>query len=559
MKNQILKQRPYFLFLASLLSFTLMSGCQVKEKPLHPNIIYIMTDDQSSIIPTKEDSEFNFADGNGRGVQSHPFGFCGDTAVYTPIIDNLAENGMIFTHAYVSSSVCSPSRYSTLTGRYAGRCEGNSFLNLHPMGKMTRVENNTELEENRENVARLLQKAGYKTGFVGKSHVIDHYLLNKRNWEENGLMTYSQDADPKDPEVNEAMRHNHRYWVDRIKDFGFDYANGVYAANLKELNNDSLNAHNVDWRNEAALEFLDQVGDEPFFLYYSESVPHGPAPWIEWHGKYIYGLDANPHFTSKGYVKEDFTNMPDRDKILKEVKNAGKDTDHAWLTWFDHAVGSVIDKLKEKGMLENTLIVITSDHGNYNFGKSTIYEGGVKIPLMMYWPDGIKAGSVYEELVQNIDFTPTFLDLAGVDISGVEKMDGISLKHTLEGSRDPVHDKLFFEIGFARGIMTKDYKYITVRYNEEAQKQIDEGVIFKGWNGHTHKIPYYIRNSHLGYHAALLNPNYFEPDQLYDLKNDPTEKHNIFEENPGKATEMKNNLVEVLSSFPGRPYAEFVK
>ena len=226
--------------------------------------------------------------------------------------------------------------------------------------------------------------------------------------------SYDQDADPKNPQVTEAMEHNHKFWANRIKEFGFDYANGIYAANLRELHNDSLNIHNVDWKNKAALDFIEKAGDEPFFLYYSEMVPHGPAPWIRRDGKYVYGLDSNPHFTSKGYVEDDFDNMPDREQIKKEVVAAGKNPDHAWLTWFDHAVGSVIEKLKEKGKLENTLIIITSDHGNYNFGKSTIYEGGIKIPLMMYWEAGIKAGSTYDELVQNIDFTPTFLELAGV-------------------------------------------------------------------------------------------------------------------------------------------------
>ena len=93
-------------------------------------------------------------------------------------------------------------------------------------------------------------------------------------------------------------------------------------------------------------------------------------------------------------------------------------------------MGSVIEKLKEKGLLENTLIIITSDHGNYNFGKSTICEGGIKIPLMMYWEAGIKAGSTYDELVQNIDFTPTFLELAGVSLKSVKELDGVSLKET---------------------------------------------------------------------------------------------------------------------------------
>jgi arylsulfatase A-like enzyme len=559
MKLKLSKIVPVSVCLVIATAMVLGSGCNGNKEIRRPNIIYIMTDDQSAIVPIPEDSDFDFSDGNRRGIQSHPFGFCGDTDVHTPIIDELAGSGMIFTRAYVSSSVCSPSRYTTLTGRYAGRCEGRSFMQLHPEGAMTRVENNTELEEDRVNLPRLLQQAGYRTGFVGKSHIIDHHLLRKQNWEENGLIPYDPGADPKVPEVNEAMHHNHDYWAKRITDFGFDYANGIYAANLRELYNDSLNVHNIEWKNEAALQFIEESADEPFFLYYSEMVPHGPAPWISRNGKYVYGLDANPKFTGEGYVDDPFEHMPERDKILEEVRQAGKDTDHAWLTWFDHAVGSVIEKLEEKGILDNTLIVICSDHGNYNFAKSTVYEGGVKIPLMMYWPDGIEPGSVYDELVQNIDFTPTFLELAGVDLSTVDQLDGVSLKQTLDGDMSPVHDQLFFEIGFARGVMTKEWKYISVRYDEKSKQEMEKGTVYTGWNGHTHTRPYYLRNSHLGYHAALLNPNYFQTDQLYDLLNDPREQQNVYEEYPDEAHEMKAKLTEFLASFPGRPYGEFIK
>ena len=546
-------------FLFIIFSLSLIKNCKGNRTFQQPNIVFIMTDDQSSLVPTREDEKFMFSDGNGRGVQSRPFGFCGDEEVHTPLIDDLAGKGMIFSRAYVSSAVCAPSRYTTLTGRYAGRCQGRSFINLHPEGTMTRIENNTELEEDRENLPRLLQKAGYRTGFVGKSHLVDHHLLRKQDWLENGLLVYEQDADPKSSEVNQAMQHNHRFWSNRLLDFGFDYANGIYAANLRELYNDSLNVHNVEWKNRAALEFIEQAAGEPFFLYYSETVPHGPAPWISRDGAYVHGLDANPGFTGEGYVEDPFSNMPAREQILHEVIAAGKNPDHAWLSWFDHAVGSVVRKLEEKGILENTLIVICSDHGNYNYGKSTIYEGGVRIPLMMYWPAGIKAGSRYDEMVQNTDFTPTFLELAGIDLTGIADLDGVSLKPTLAGAREAVHDQLYFEIGFARGVMTKDWKYIAVRYDEEAQRQIDKGVIFTGWNGHTYTKPYYIRNTHLGYHSVLLNPNYFEADQLYDLRNDPREKNNVFLKYPDKSEEMQNILKEQLSSFPERPYAEFTQ
>ncbi|PQB07708.1 hypothetical protein BST83_11475 [Polaribacter filamentus] len=539
----------------AILSFYVTNSFAQTSK--RPNIIFIMTDDQSAIVPKKEDGKKVHLE--GETVQSHPFGFNGDSEVHTPIIDALANQGMIFNNAFVSSSVCSPSRYTMLTGRYASRSEGPSFMKLHPYGKTTRVENNTELEMNRENLPRLLQKVGYKTGFVGKSHIIDHDLLNQK-WDSDreGLLSYEQDADPKDPEINAAMKHNHNFWAGQIKKYGFDYANGVYAANLRELYNDSLNVHNIEWKNKAALEFIDNFSDEPFFLYYSEMVPHGPAPWIKKNGKYLYSLDANPKMTGAGYLDMKFENMPSRKEILDEVMAAGKDPDHAWLRWFDHAVGAVVKKLKEKGIYENTIIVVTSDHGNYNLGKTTIYEGGIKVPLMIHWPNGIKTKSSYDELVQNIDFTPTFLDLAGVNLKKIDAVDGVSLKKVFQGNKKAVHDYLYFELGYARGIRTKDWKYITLRYDEKAQKQIDNGVIFKGWNGHVHALPYYTRNSHLGYHAAKLNPFYFDANQLFDLRNDPDETINIFDLNSKKAEAMKKLLIKSLKSFPNRPYGEFV-
>ena len=136
--------------------------------PKRPNIIYIMTDDQSPFPIEK-----------ARCGEARAFGFNGDRHVHTPVIDSLARNGMVFTRAYVTSSVCSPSRYSMLTGRYAGRCSSPRFMREHPKGTLTRVENNTELEENRPNLAKLLQKAGYRTGFIGKCHIIDHHLKKK--------------------------------------------------------------------------------------------------------------------------------------------------------------------------------------------------------------------------------------------------------------------------------------------------------------------------------------------------------------------------------------------
>ena len=522
----------------------------IAQNTKKPNIIFIMTDDQSAVVPL--DSE--------KRIQSRPFGFNGDKEVHTPIIDNLAKNGMIFNSAYVSSSVCVPSRYTMLTGRYAGRSEGPAFMRMHPEGTMTRVENNTEIEKDKPNLPRLLQEVGYKTGFVGKSHIVEHNIVNnKKNWTKNGFQTYAKNADPNDPAVSKKMFENHQKWTEVIKKYGFDYANGVYAGNLREQYNDSLNVHNVEWKNKAALEFIDENKNDPFFLYYSETVPHGPAPYNMKNGKYFRGLDSNPKFTGQGLIDADYSYLPTREEIKEEIKNLDKKVAHAWLRWFDHAVGAVVDKLKAEGIYENTIIIITSDHGNYNGGKTSLYESGTKVPLMMHWPNGIKSNQEYNELVQNIDFTPTFLELAGIKLKNVKStLDGISLKKVLKGNKKPVHDYLFFEMGFARSVMTKDWKYISVRYDKQKQNRINKGLTFKGWKGAELQYPYYTRNGHLGNIASKSSDFYFDADQVFDLVKDPRETKNIFKDNREKAEELKILLTKSLKLFPNRPYAEFV-
>ena len=512
-----------------------------------PNIIFIMTDDQSSI--TLRDSD--------RQNQSHPFGFNGDLRVHTPIIDNLAKNGIIFQNSFVSSSICSPSRYSILTGRYAGRCEGDNFIKSFPLGKLSRISNNTEIEKNLTNLPKLLQGIGYKTAFVGKSHIIDHNILNTYSTGVDGFMPYTADADPYTPNVSSAMAFNHDKWSDRMKAYGFDYVNAFYPANLLELKNTALNVHNVEYKNKAVLDFIDSSGTDPFFIYYSETIPHGPAPYNKSNGLYIRGLDSDVNITSKGVVYQDYSYLPSRADIKNEINSLGKEVDLAWIRWFDHAVGAVVAKLKEKGKLDNTLIVITSDHGDYNFGKATNYDGGIKVPLMMYWPNGISTPRTYNGLFQNIDFAPTFLEVAGLNPASIN-LDGKSFKNVLmTNTSEVVHTELFFEIGYSRAIRTKDWKYVTVRYDDATNTKIQNGGTFAGPNGTQVSLPYYIPNVGLGSLSAGQYPLYNVKDQLFDLVNDPYETTNLFDTNSIKANEMKVLLTQKLSLFPNRPYGEF--
>ena len=515
-----------------------------------PNVIVVITDDQSPMPWAPE------------GYRSaRPFGYCGADDVYTPNIDQLAADGVVFNRAYVSSSVCSPSRYSSLTGRYASRCEGPVFQRLHPPGTVARVENNTELELDRPNIAGLLSAVGYETGFVGKCHLIDHDVLNQpRKWAEYGLATYAHDADPRDPVVNSKLKQNHNWWRDRVTRYGFHWAGSVYSGNLKVLYNDALNVHNVDWTTDAALSFLDRPRDKPFFLYYATTTPHGPDPWNRKDGAYWSSVDADAGMTGEGY-RTDLaeSSQEQRDAAKRAVAARNKACDEAWLTWLDASIGRLRDRLETAGELANTVFVITSDHGGWRHGKTTLYEGGVRVPLLVHWPAGAATGATYSGLVQNVDLAPTLLDLAGVPESEWPAMDGVSLQSAIRGDSSTCHDNLFLELGYAHGVVTDGWKYIAVRYDQAMEAQIDRGEPFKGWQGAAIERPYLLRNAHLGHLAAKYNSNYFLPEQLYDLRSDPREETNLIESNPEQAAQMRERLRRHLETLPDRPFGEFTQ
>jgi len=497
-----------------------------------PNVVFIITDDQSW------DS----------------LGFMGGK-VHTPRLDQMAKEGLWLTDFNVTSTVCSPSRYSFLTGRYAGRCEGERFMREHPPGDQTQVENIGELELERWNLAKVLQKNGYKTGFVGKSHLIRHdWLQGFRHGGSAGpLATYPKDADPRDPEINAMMQRNHKRWCEEIKKYGFDFADGVYAGNLKELECDALNVHNLDWTVSKAFKFLEESKDEPFFLYFSTTLHHGPAPWAN-----QFSLEADPRMTGEGFVAEGFDVIPSRADVLKRNREAGLPDNKAFALWLDDGVGAIIDKIKELGIEKDTLIVFVSDHGSYRHGKTTLHDYGMRVPMLCLWPGTIEPGSQHDGIVANIDFTPTVLDLCGITPPEDHLMDGVSFKPVLFGSNDPLREVLFGEMGHSRGVKTKNWKYIAVRYPDQLQRRVDAGEKFAAFADHPQiDRPYLTRNQHLGHYASKVNPHYFDADQLYNLVKDPEENDNVFEKHPEVAERMKKKLTEALLQFENRPFGEF--
>jgi arylsulfatase A-like enzyme len=518
-----------------------------------PNIVLILTDDQSPIAERVPGL-----------YEPHTFGAYGGQ-VFTPNIDRMAAEGIRFDQANVATPVCTPSRYNYLTGRYATRSLGPRFNQLYPPGTMARPENMVELDPPgmRRNLPQLLQDAGYRTGFVGKSHLINNHLLDSTdNWERHGLRTFPHDADPYDPAISAALAHNHAKWSEWMKPYGFDFVDGFYTANLHEQFLEANYAHHLEWTVSKALNFLEGSRDsrQPFFLYFATTIPHGPHPYEMQKGRYPYGLDADIRITPEGLSWDKYAFMPTRAEIRARNHAAGLPEEVAYMTWFDAGVGAILQKLRDIGADENTIVILTSDHGHWRMGKATLYDGGLRVPMIVRWPASKQAGRSYGELISSIDFAPTVLDLAGITPPAGADIDGRSYRAVLEGSEAPIQDAIFSELGSARSVKTKKWKYIAVRYTKEEQASIARGEKFSGHDASTLiDRPYYSWNSELGFYAAMHNPHYFEIDQLYDLEADPREERNVFAEHPEVVAEMRERLAIWLRTFPDRPYGEFTR
>jgi arylsulfatase A-like enzyme len=228
-----MKPRYGFITLAFALAVTtfLVPAVSWAASPNKPNILFILTDDQNR-------------DTLG----------CFGGKVLTPTLDKLCAEGVKFTRAYASSSVCTPSRYTCMTGQYASRCTTGQFLKICPPGTPSNVGFNVQVEPGSWNVARVLREHGYWTGFVGKWHTGTPPLL-----------PIPADANLRDPEVARKLAENQRRLCDYIRRAGFDYAASVYRGNLADHKLNALKYHNMEWVTKGALDFLEQAGDSPSF------------------------------------------------------------------------------------------------------------------------------------------------------------------------------------------------------------------------------------------------------------------------------------------------------
>lgn len=495
--------------------------CSTAMGQERPNIIMFLIDDQNP---------------------SSIAAFGGNT--YTPNLDRMVAEGMKFTRAYVSSSVCTPSRYSFLTGRFAG----NSYSKLYEQSvggkELQGFPNfNVALEHDNMNVGNVLREAGYTTGFVGKFHLTSKLDFPELYSGKEGWIDIPKDATPGS-RTSAKVKHNERWMRHYLQTLGFSWAKNVYPENLHA----PYDAHNAEWTTVAALEFIEQNKEGPFYLHFCSTLLHGPdKSWRR-------SLDQ-PLVTGEGEIESLPGVMTPRSELLETIKEKGFDPDShvAGEAWIDDSLGAILRKLEELGIDDNTLVVFAPDHGRD--GKASVFShGSCQVPMIMRWPNGIAAGQVCDELVQNIDLVPTFFELGKVKKPDSYRIDGLSLARLFrEPTLQDWRDHLYLEMGFARATVTKDWSYIAVRYTQEQIETIK--------NTTPKNLPRamsYIGRLGIGVRGAD-HPGFFDEDQLYDLKHDPKEMRNLADEK-GQSLRMKEmqSVMQRDLKLIGRPFGELI-
>ena len=426
------------IFIFTLILFS----CEKSNTP--PNIIYILADDL------------------GYGE----LGVYGQKIIVTPHIDELANNGMIFTDHYSGSPVCAPSRSVFITGQHTGNTpirgndewtERGDTWNYQAMFDDPSLEGQRPISKNTITIAEVLKSAGYVTGMVGKWGLGAPYTEGTPN--KQGFDFFYGYNCQRQAHTLFPMH----LWRNEERDI-LNNKNIPPHANLKEGSNPNDESSYVDFHlndyapelmHNEALNFIDDNKDSPFFLYYASPLPHvplqAPKKWINYY-KRKFG-DEKP-YTGKSYFPS----------------HAPRATYAAMISYLDEQVGDLIKKLKEINQLDNTLIIFTSDNGpTYTGGADTRYfdsanpfktelgwakgfvnEGGIRVPMIASWPTKIKPGSKSNQISAFQDMMPTFCDIIGIDVP--LNIDGISIKPTLLGNFQKVtHEYLYWEFPAYKG------------------------------------------------------------------------------------------------------------
>ncbi len=465
-----------------------------------------------------------------------------ETSVYggkvlTPNLERLAREGITFNNAHVTSTVCTPSRYTFLTGRYAGSSYYPEYLALFPPGQQALPAFNVGLEEDNMNIGAVLAKNGYATGFVGKFHV-GPSLSDPAFRSKYGLHDVQKNT-PFTEKLNRQQFENEKQFRRAVRDYGFTWAKNIYWDNTKA----PFQSHNPEWTTAAAVEFIEEHKSRPFYLHYCTTLLHGPNG--AWHKSL-----GQPKVTGEGIIKETLKAMPARSSVMERIEKAGLSSNEAGYLWMDDSLGVLLDKLDELKLSDNTVVLFIADHGSGN--KGSLYKAkGTEVPCIMRWPKGMMAGVRSDQLIQNTDFVPTWLELAQTAIPAGYKVDGVSLKPLFRKPGSPVREYVYQEIGAARSIKTRDHSYIALRYtgDQVAGVRDNNRRHLKSMTGLSGGVS----------RSITTHPHAYSGDQLYDLKDDPDTQKNLASQRRHARTlkHMQDLLIRELGKFPQRPYGEF--
>ena len=504
---------------ATLLLACVLSSFAASALAPRPNILFIIADDLYADM-----SNFTEA-GRGRNL--------------TPHLDRLAAGATVMQDQQIVSPVCTPSRYNCLTGRYASRATNELFTRQTARAGTTIVAWNSKITLDDRTLPKILQAAGYVTGIAGKQHVVDV----------PGRQRPPVDADPRAPEIKAMLAHNERAERAALQQAGFNEAGGLYTGNAEELSPAVLRVHNMDWVAQAGVDFLGRHAGKgkPFFLYFAPTLTHSPhSPERSW--------NADPRLTPYGVLDTPPAALPsreDRARRLRESPTTGRHREN--LLWLDDAIGALLQRLEAAGELERTVIFFFNDNGQD--GKGSIYQSGTHAPSLVWRHGGFPAGRTSDVRVTNLDFAPTILDLAGV-AAPAGLFDGRSFRAALEGRTEPIHELVFFELGFTRGVRKGDWKYIALRYPSQPERfaLVNNPPHLKGLTLPPGQPAFgHIGGNNNEMAALRTQPAYFDRDQLYSLKDDPHEQRNLAGDPRHAATlaEMKRELQRHLAGLPG--------
>lgn len=454
--------------------------------PARPNIIYIMCDDMG------------YGD---LGCYGQPF-------ISTPRIDGMAGEGMRFTQAYAGSPVSAPSRASLMTGQHSGHCEvrGNKeYWRNVPMVKYGENEDYSVVGQHPYDpehviLPEIMKDNGYTTGMFGKwaggyegsvstpdKRGVDEFYgyicqFQAHLYYPNFLNRYSKSLGDT-ATVRVVMEENIKHPM-----YGDGYTN--------------RSQYSADLIHQKAMEWLDKQSDnQPFFGVFTYTLPHAELVQPEDSILQHYYSKFNPDSTFAGNYWSRYNPVTHTHAQFA-----------AMITRLDTYVGEVLDKLKEKGLDENTIVVFTSDNGPHEEGgadptffgrdgklkglKRSCHEGGIRVPFIVRWPGKVKAGSVCDHQLAFYDVMPTFCDIAGVadfqkrytnKAKEVDYFDGISFAPVLLGkSGQKKHEFLYWEFNETNqmGLRMGDWKMVVKKgvpelYNLKKDIHEDNNVASK--------------------------------------------------------------------------------